>query len=101
MATHSAVEDEELNPSRCWCCGAIDDPVRMVHLGHHPEVALCLRCARWASKQAWEIEDHSKTGALVRARDRLRATRLSVVEHGWQNRPWFGAPIRWLGTRLP
>ena len=26
---------------RCWCCGSIDDPDRMVHLGIHPEVALC------------------------------------------------------------
>ena len=101
MATHSAVEDEELNSSQCWCCGAMDDPVRMVHLGSHPEVALCLRCARWASKQAWEIEDQGRTGTLVRARDRLRAARRSVVEHGWQNSGWFGGPIRWLGKRLP
>jgi len=101
MGTETAVGDEELNSSQCWCCGGFDDPARMVHLGNHPEVALCLRCARWASKQAWEIEDQTKTGRLVRVRDRLRATRRSVVEHGWHNNRWFGGPIRWLGKRLP
>ena len=42
----------------------------MVHLGNHPELALCRACARWAAKQVWEIEDRDKTGFLVRMRDR-------------------------------
>ena len=88
-------------PGQCWCCGSIGDPDRMVHLGNHPEVALCLGCARWASKQAWEIEDQNKIGLLVHARRQLRAARHGVIEHGWQNSRWFGGPIRWLGKRLP
>ena len=101
MAIHTAVEDEQVEPTRCWCCGAVEDPTQMVHLGNHPEVALCLRCARWASKQAWEIEDKGKTGTLVRARKQFRALRRSVVQHGWHNSRWFGGPIRWIGKRLP
>jgi hypothetical protein len=101
MAIQSAVDDAELNRSECWCCGAVDDPARMVHLGNHPEVVLCVGCARWASKQAWEIEDRAKSGPLVSGRDRLRAARRSVIEHGWHNSRWFGGPIRWLGKRLP
>jgi hypothetical protein len=101
MATHTAVEDADLSPSQCWCCGATDDPARMVHLGNHPEVALCLPCARWAANQAWEIEDRSKTGPLVRARDRMRAARRGVVRRGWQHNRLLGGPVRWIGKRLP
>ena len=49
---------------QCWCCGSIDDPDRMVHLGNHPEVMMCRPCARWAAKEAWEIEDRDKTLVL-------------------------------------
>jgi hypothetical protein len=73
----------------------------MVHLGNHPEVALCLRCARWAAKQAWEIEDRDRTGALVLARDRFRALRSRVVDRGWQHNRYVGRPLRWLGKHLP
>ena len=79
MPTFAAVEDAELEPSACWCCGAIDAPERMVHLGNHPEVALCLGCARWAAKEAWEIEDRGRTGLVVRARDRFRLLRRGVA----------------------
>lgn len=73
----------------------------MVHLGNHPEVALCTRCARWTAKQAWEIEDQVKTGPLVLARNGLRAARRAVVKRGWQHSRLFGGPVRWLGKRLP
>lgn len=73
----------------------------MIHLANHPEVALCLRCGRWAAKQAWEIEDRAKTGPLVLARDRLRAARRAVVHRNWQHHPIFGGPLTWIGKRLP
>jgi hypothetical protein len=73
----------------------------MVHLGNHPEVALCVGCARWAANQAWEIEDTNKTGPLVLARDRLRAARRHVVDKGWRRNRLLGGPLRWLGKRLP
>lgn len=101
MATRTAVEDPDNKPSQCWCCSNVDDPARMVHLGNHPEVALCLRCAHWASKQAWEIEDQAKTGPLAIARDRVRAVRRGVIERGWQLSPLIGGPLRWIGKRLP
>jgi hypothetical protein len=101
MTTHTADEDATTNPSQCWCCGAIEDPARMVRLGNHPEVALCVRCARWAAKQAWEIEDQGRTGPLVTARDRLRAARRGVVRRGWHQHRLLGGPVRWIGKRLP
>jgi hypothetical protein len=101
MTTHTADEDATIDPSRCWCCDAIEDPARMVRLGNHPEVALCVRCARWAAKEAWEIEDQGRTGALVTARDRLRAARRGVVRRGWHHHRLLGGPVRWIGKHLP
>lgn len=101
MPTSAAVEDSELEPSACWCCGTIDAHERMVHLGNHPEVSLCLGCARWAAKEAWEIEDHGRTGPVVWARDRFRAIRRGVVDRGWHSHRVFGGLLRWLGKRVP
>jgi hypothetical protein len=97
----TAVEDADMSASRCWCCGAVDDPTRLVHLGNHPEVALCLRCAHSVSKWAAEIEDRAKTGPLVLARDRFRALRREVIRRGWHRSPLFGGPIRRIGRHLP
>jgi hypothetical protein len=101
VAIHPAIEAEQGEPSRCWCCGVIDDPERMVHLGNHPEVALCRPCARWAAKEAWEIEDRDKTGVLVSMRDRFRHLRRGVIHRNWHRHPLFGRPLRWLGRHLP
>jgi hypothetical protein len=100
-AARTAVEDAFDTPSQCWCCGAVDDPTRMVHLGNHPEVALCRACARWAAKQAWEIDDRTKTGLLVRVRERFRSLRRAVIDRGWHRSKLLGRPLRWLGDHLP
>ena len=73
----------------------------MVHLGNHPEVALCRPCARWAAKQAWELDDQSKSGVLVAARNQFRSIRQTVIHRGWHRSPIIGAPLRWIGKRLP
>ena len=103
MATHTAVgePDRSPGPGECWCCGRTDDPARLVHLGLHPEVSLCPGCARWAAKEAWEIEDLGRTGPLVMARDQARAVRRAVIERGWHRSPLLGGPLRWLGKRMP
>jgi hypothetical protein len=100
-ASHTLVEDEFASGSECWCCGRVDAPTLMVHLGNHPEVALCRGCARWAAHQAWEIDDRAKTGVLVSMRRRLRTVRQAIVERGWHHSRLFGPPLRWLGDRLP
>lgn len=97
MANAAALESIE----ECWCCGTSGGSTQMVHLGNHPEVALCVRCCRFAAKQAWEIEDRSRTGPLVGARQRFRSLRRSVVVHGWHQHPLVGGPIRWIGRHLP
>ena len=52
--------------------GSIDDSDRMVHLGNHPDVTMCRPCARWAAKEAREIEGRDRTGPLVNMRDGFR-----------------------------
>lgn len=73
----------------------------MVHLGNHPEVALCVRCGRWAAKQAWEIEDRDRRGPMAEARDRFRKLRRAVVQRGWQHSRLLGPVVRRLGRYLP
>jgi hypothetical protein len=101
MATRTPVEDEQPAHDECWCCGAAREPDEMVHLGNHPEVVLCVGCARWAAKQACEIEDRDRSGPLVIARDRFRDVRRAVVGRGWHRSRLIGAPLRWIGRRLP
>jgi hypothetical protein len=101
MATRAAVEDEGLGPSQCWCCGAIEEPAKLVHLGNHPEVVVCIRCAHSLSKWAWEIEDQGRTGLAVRARDGIRRLRKTVVQRGWHHNKIIGRGLRWLGRFTP
>lgn len=101
MTAQTAVPDEPYDPSQCWCCGAIEDPTKLVHLGNHPEVGVCTRCAHSISKWASEIEDRSRTGLSVRARDRFRQLRRIVVERGWHQHPLIGRPLRWIGRHTP
>lgn len=101
MNALTAVEDEYAARSECWCCGVIEDPEKLLHLGNHPEVTLCLRCARWASKQADGIEDRSRTGVPVMIRDRARFARRVVIERGWHRLPIVGVALRRLGRHTP
>lgn len=96
-----ATEDNVAGRSECWCCGVIEVSEKMVHLGDHPEVALCLRCARWTSKEANAIDDRSRTGLAVMLRDRARVVRGVVIRRGWHHLPIIGAALRRLGRRAP
>ncbi len=100
--TRTATEDEQLpGPSQCWCCGTIEDPARLVHLGNHPEVTVCTRCAHSLSKWAGEIEDQDRTGLAVCFRDRFRRLRETVIRHGWHRNRIVGRGLRWLGRFTP
>lgn len=101
MAMRAAVEDEELSPSQCWCCGVIEDPAELVHLGNHPEVVVCTRCAHSLSRWAWEIEDQARTGLAVAVRDQMRRLRKTVMRRGWQHNKIVGPALRRLGRFTP
>jgi hypothetical protein len=85
----------------CWCCDASDVADRMVQLGNHPEVHLCLRCAHFVHQQAWEIEDDTKRGSAAFVRERFRSLRALVMRHGWHQNRIIGGTLRWLGKHLP
>ncbi|MGH3471986.1 MAG: hypothetical protein ACRDPG_08065 [Nocardioidaceae bacterium] len=87
--------------TQCWCCSSRETRERMVALGNHPEVVVCVRCAHSLSKWAWEIEDRGKRSPGSRARDGFRSVRKHVVSRGWHQSRWVGPPLRWLGRHLP
>jgi hypothetical protein len=101
MTAQPAVQDETAGRAECWCCGTIEDPSQLVHLGNHPEVSVCTRCAHSISKWAWEIEDQSRTGLVVWVRDRFRRLRKMVVQRGWHRSRLIGRPLRWIGKHTP
>lgn len=101
MSTQAVANDEPGGQSTCWCCGTIEDPTRLVHLGNHPEVTVCVRCAHSISKWAGEIDDRCRTGFAARARDQFRVLRKTVVRHDWQHHRLIGRPLRWIGKHTP
>ena len=86
---------------RCWCCDAEFPADEVVHLGAHPEVALCLDCARWVRRRAVQQADGGRSGIDVRLRRFLAGTRAAVIGRGWHDRPVIGAILRWIDRRLP
>lgn len=85
----------------CWCCGSRQRDQDMVHLGNHPEVAVCVRCAHSLHKWAGEIEDRNRHAPTARARDGFRRIRKTVVQHGRHHAHGVGRSLRWLGRYLP
>jgi hypothetical protein len=85
----------------CWCCGQEYSAEQLVHLGSHPEVGVCLRCAHFLHQQAGQREDALLPSIAGRLRDGMRWCRRLVMERGWHQRPVIGRPLRWLGRRLP
>ena len=97
----SVINPHDDGSVQCWCCNSVDPPDRMVHLGNHPEVHLCLRCTHFVHQQAWEIEDHGMRGPAAFTRDRFRNVRAEVTRRGWHQNRFIGGRLRWLGKYLP
>jgi hypothetical protein len=97
----TAVDVHDDGQVQCWCCDLRDPPDQMVHLGSHPEVTLCLRCAHFVHQQAWQIEDEGERGPAAFARDQFRNLRAVVIRRGWHHNKVIGGKLRWLGKYLP
>jgi hypothetical protein len=85
----------------CWCCGQRQPSTSVVHLGNHPEVAVCLGCAHFLHQQARGREDALQSSPAAGLRDGLRAARSLVIRRGWHEKPGIGPLLRWLGTHTP
>lgn len=101
MTAQPATDPQRSGRSECWCCGRTDDPDRLVHLGSHPEVTVCVACAHDLSKRASAIEDQARTGLTVGIRDRLRTIRATVIARGWHTKPVIGPLLRRIGKYTP
>ncbi len=99
MTTHA--EQVVDGRQRCWCCDQEFGPEDVVHLGAHPEVALCFDCARWVRRRAVQRADAGRGGIGVRLRGYLARIRAVVIGRGWHDRPGIGAILRWIDRRLP
>ena len=87
--------------ARCWCCGQQRPAGRLVYLGSHPEVAVCLGCAHVLHQRARAREDELHPSLSGQGRDVLRAGRELVTRRGWHHLPGVGRLLRWAGRRLP
>jgi len=95
-------ETKQTTQPTCWCCGReVEGEADVVRLGNHPEVALCLNCARWTARRAKEQRDRGRTGPAVKARSVVRGARGYVVGRGLQTKPVIGPVLRWVDRFLP
>jgi hypothetical protein len=93
-------ETRRATEPRCWCCDREYGGQQLVHLGFHPEVTVCLECARWLHRRAVERRDELEPGLGARPRAGVRAARELVMRHGWHDHPVLGRPLRWLDRFL-
>jgi hypothetical protein len=85
----------------CWCCGAEYPEAELVRLGQHPEVGVCLRCARWLQRRAVQRHDQQHPSPAARLRGGIQAVRDAVIRKGWHERGALGAVLRWIDRHLP
>jgi hypothetical protein len=85
----------------CWCCGGEFGESELVRLGMHPEVGVCLQCARFLQRRAAEREDVLHPSAAARVRAAVHGVREQVIRRGWHERLIIGWLLRRIDRRLP
>ncbi|GAA1604919.1 hypothetical protein [Kribbella catacumbae] len=97
------VAEETFQPSVpvCWCCGGEFDDRDLVRLGAHPEVGVCVGCAKYLQRRAAEREDELRPSRGARARAVVRRVRGRVVGRGWHELPVVGRVLRRIDKYLP
>lgn len=93
--------DESVREPVCWCCGSRYPEAELVRLGQHPEVGVCLRCARWVRRRAVQRYDESHPSATARVRAGVDAVRSAVIRKGWHRKGFLGDALRWIDRHLP
>src|SRR5829696_3249949 len=83
----------------CWCCGKVYPEDQVVRLGSHPEVAVCIGCARYLNRRA---NQQTPVNAVTRfIRGVGQGVRAAVVLRGWHEKPLIGPAVRWLDRHVP
>lgn len=93
--------DEAAIKVRCWCCDGEFPESDVVQLGAHPEVSVCLDCARFMKRRAAAKRDEQRWTPLGAVRGGLERLRGTVIENGWHERGPSGALLRRLDRFLP
>lgn len=93
--------NDTVTPAHCWCCGSSYSEDDLVRLGRHPEVAVCLGCARWLKRRAAERVDARNPSPAARIRTGIGAIRGWVIRRGWHQRGPLGALLRRIDRYLP
>jgi hypothetical protein len=70
-------------------------------LGSHPEVAVCLGCARFLQRRAAEREDELRPSRAKRVRAVVRGTRAWVIDRRFHRLPVAARVLRWIDRHLP
>lgn len=94
-------EPDSASVTRCWCCGGGFPEPELVRLGEHPEVGVCLRCARWLWRRAVRRRDELRPSVAGRLRGCVHVVREAVIRRGWHERGALGVFLRWLDRYLP
>lgn len=94
-------EQETASRTGCWCCGSPYPEAELVRLGQHPEVGVCLGCARWLQRRARARYDEQHPAPAARARAAVQAVRAAVIRKGWHERGVLGALLRRIDRHLP
>jgi hypothetical protein len=103
MMAGVTVAEETSQPAApaCWCCGGEFEDRDLVRLGAHPEVGVCLGCARHLQRRAAEREDELRPSRAARVRAGVRGARDWVIGRGWHQLPILGRLLRRIDRHLP
>lgn len=85
----------------CWCCGGEFATSEMVSLGAHPEVTVCVGCARFLHRRARLAEEQGRGTVGARVRRLIAVTRNCVIASGLHDWPVLGWALRRLDRWLP
>jgi hypothetical protein len=67
----------------------------------HPEVGVCLGCARFLQRRAAEREDELRTSPAAKLRGAVRVAREWVISHRWHRLPVVGRLLQRINHHLP
>jgi hypothetical protein len=88
----------ETGKSACWCCGQITAEDALIRLGDHPEVGVCVDCARFLGRRAGDYQASAWHKQLRGAAESIRG---QVMSRGWHERPVIGPALLWVNRHVP
>jgi hypothetical protein len=94
-------DQDTASRTRCWCCGNQYPEAELVRLGQHPEVGVCLACARWLQRRAVQRHDDNNPSPTGLLRAGIRKVRAEVIRKGWHEWGVLGRLLRRIDRHLP